>query len=237
MRESCGRESISPILKSPSQSWQRKASGVAAPLELNRQILPPELLEKLGQTGVKLGREFVAPGRELPTRRTFRRRRWRQVAIAAAALALIAARWHATATNAGGDLPEGHYQVAAVPDAGLLELANHVEVRLLGVAAVPHEPLPDEANPAVAERAAAALAFTRRFVVGSEVRLQFDRTRVDADGRYLAYVWIDSPHGSRLLNEEILRSGLVDPSPKSLALCSSSMKRRLSQAAESAKRP
>ena len=207
---------------------------MAAPLELNRQILPPELLEKLGQTGVRFGREFVAPGPELPPRRTFRRRRWRQVAIAAAALALMAARWNATATNAGGDLPEGRYQVAAVPDAGLLELASHVEVRLLGVAAVPHGASPGETNPAVAERAAAALAFTRRFVSDGEVRLQFDRTRVDADGRYLAYVWVDGPRGSRLLNEELLRSGLADPSPKSLALCSSSMKRRLSQAADAA---
>ena len=217
-----------------SGSWQRKASRVAAPLELNRQILPPELLEKLGQTGVKLGREFVAPGSELPPRRIFRRRRWQQVAIAAAALALIAARWNATATNSGGDLPEGRYQVAAVPDATLLELANHVEVRLLGVAAIRHCAPPDEASPAVAERAAAALAFTQRFVAGGEVRLQFDRTRIDADGRYLAYVWIDSPRGSRLLNEDLLRSGLVDPAPQSLALCSSSMKRRLSQAAAAA---
>jgi hypothetical protein len=206
---------------------------VAAPLELNRQILPPELLEKLGQSGVKLGREFVAPGPELPPRRNFRRRRWRQVAIAAAALALIAARWNATATKAGGDLPEGRYQVAAVATADLLELANHVEVRLLGVAA-PHGASPDEANPAVAARAAAALAFTRRFAAGGEVRLQFDRTRVDADGHYLAYVWIDGPRGSRLLNEELLRSGLIDPAAQSLALCSSSMKRRLSQAADAA---
>jgi endonuclease YncB( thermonuclease family) len=207
---------------------------VAAPLELNRQILSPELLQRLGESSVEIGREFTAPAANSPERRNFRRRRGRQVAIAAAALVLIAARWQATETNAGGDLPEGRYEVAAVASAETIELANHVEVRLLGLASFPQGLAADKKNPAVAERAAAALDFTRRFVTGGEVRLQFDRTRVDAEGRYLAYVWVDGPRGSRLLNEELLRAGLADPSPQTLSLCSSSMKRRLSQAADAA---
>ncbi len=196
---------------------------MAAPLELNRQMLSPELLRQLGESGIEVeaARSALEPSRKpAPSRpRSFRRRSLRQTALAAVLIALVAARWKATATPIAGDLPEGTYQVAAVKRADVIELTNHLEVRLLGV------------TPARNSKSK-ALAFIRESVSGSEVRLQFDRTRLDADGRYLAYVWVAGPRSERLLNEELLRAGLVDPSPATLALCTSSMKRRLARAAE-----
>jgi endonuclease YncB( thermonuclease family) len=189
---------------------------VAAPLELNRKMLSPELLRQLGESGI---------GVEAPS-----------AALVAVAIALVAARWRATATSSDADLPEGRYEVVAVQRADVIELANRVEVRLLGVAAT-GDPNSPQSTASRTERSARALAFTRDFVAGGDVRLQFDRTRVDSADRYLAYVWVDGPRGERLLNEELLRAGLADPSPASLALCSSSMKRRLTRAAEAAKRP
>ena len=196
---------------------------MAAPLELNRQMLSPELLRQLGESGIEVEAALSAlePSRKPASSRprSFRRRSLRLSALSAVLIALVAARWKATATPTAGDLPEGTYQVAAVKRADVLELANHLEVRLLGVAPA------SNSNPD-------ALAFIRDSVSGSEVRLQFDRTRLDADGRYLAYVWVAGPRSERLLNEELFRAGLVDSSPATLALCTSSMKRRLTRTAE-----
>lgn len=196
---------------------------MAAPLELNRQMLSPELLRQLGESGIEVEvvRDALAPDGKNATSppRSFRRRSLRQAALAAILIALVAARWKATASPTAGDLPEGPYEVAAVKRADVIELANHLEVRLLGVA------------PASRSNSD-ALDFIRDLVSGREVRLQFDRTRLDADGRYLAYVWVPGRRGERLLNEELLRNGLVAPSPATLALCTSSMKRRLTRAAE-----
>src|SRR5258708_6520632 len=107
------------------------ARAVAAPLELNRQMLGPELAEQLESAGLLTGgeRARLSPGR----RRGFRRFRWPHLAIPAAALAFIAMRWQASAPPGGGDMPEGSYQVARIVGADRLELTNGVEVRLLGV--------------------------------------------------------------------------------------------------------
>jgi micrococcal nuclease len=50
-----------------------------------------------------------------------------------------------------------------------------------------------------------ASAFTKRFLAGGQVRLQFDHERVDQYGRTLAYAWV----GDKLLNEELVRQGLA----------------------------
>jgi endonuclease YncB( thermonuclease family) len=198
-------------------------------------MLSPELLRQLGEAGVEVeaARDALEPGLK-PTShppRYFRRGRLWQGVIAAVVIVLVAARWKATATPTAGDLPEGRYNVASVKRADIIELADHLEVRLLGVAPASDTALTHSTTSA-AERNAKAMAFARDFVSGGEVRLQFDRSRLDADGRYLAYLWIDGARGERLLNEDLLRAGLVDPAPSSLALCSSSMKRRLTRAAE-----
>ncbi len=194
---------------------------VAAPLELNRQMLGPELAEQLAQSGMLTAadRARMAPR----WRRGFRRFRWWHFVVPMAALAFVAMRWQASAPRGGGDLAEGRYRVMCAASGEVLELPGGVEVRLLGV-----QPREDERSQA------AALEFTKKFTAGGEVRLQFDRSRVDGEGRYLAYVWLDGSPSSRLLNEELLHAGLVSPSPQSLALCTSSMKRRLQKAADAA---
>lgn len=50
-----------------------------------------------------------------------------------------------------------------------------------------------------------ATAFTSDFVQGRTLRLVYDRRRTDSYDRYLAYVFVDE----RLLNEELVRSGLA----------------------------
>jgi micrococcal nuclease len=50
-----------------------------------------------------------------------------------------------------------------------------------------------------------ASAFTKKFLAGGAVRLEFDGPRRDKYGRMLAYVWV----GDRMLNEELIRQGLA----------------------------
>ena len=202
---------------------------MAAPLDLDRKLLDRKLLDRellvrerlggrgnLGLVGVAALRKFLRPPRRP---HDFRRRRWRKLAIAAVAVALIVARWRASTQNgAVGDLLAGRYEVAAIPAGDTLRLADHSEIRLLGVASR-------------ADRDAAAVRLAGQFIAGQDVRIEFARTRLDSAGRWLCYVWLDAPHGSRLLNEELLRAGVVRLSPKTLALCSSPIKRRLVKAA------
>ncbi len=55
-----------------------------------------------------------------------------------------------------------------------------------------------------------ATAFTKEFLSGGKVRLEFDSQRRDKYGRILAYVWV----GNRLLNEELIRAGLARAEPQ-----------------------
>jgi len=161
---------------------------------------------------------------------------YRALAICAAAVYVTARFW------LGGDarplnLPEGRYRVAEVTGGDTIVLANQVRIRLLGIApshgsgrkSGSGAPPPDEAL------ASAAADFIRRSVLQGEVQLQFDRTRIDADGQMLGYVWFDDgERGRLLLNEELLREGLARAEPR--APCSSSMKRRLTKVADEARR-
>jgi len=74
-----------------------------------------------------------------------------------------------------------------------------------------------------------ATEFTKRFVAGGTVRLQFDRRRIDQYDRYLAYVFV----GEQMLNEELVRAGLARVS--TFRGDSQSMARRFRAAEEEAK--
>jgi len=122
-------------------------------------------------------------------------------------------------------LGEASYAVRRVVDGDTLLLANGARVRLIGVDAPetvkpdwPVEPWGPEAS-----------EFTRSFVAAGEVRLQFDRERVDRFDRFLAYVWV----GDRMLNEELLRAGLARFERG--FRYSQTMKRRFGNAEEEAK--
>ena len=135
--------------------------------------------------------------------RRFRPARRRSTAFWLALLALIAFRvwqdWRQPPEPAR--LEEGAYQVARVIDGDTLQLANQQTIRLLAV------DTPETVKPEhpVESWGREATQFTRHFVAGGTMRLQFDRDRVDRFGRLLAYVWV----GQQMLNEELLRAGLA----------------------------
>ena len=104
------------------------------------------------------------------------------------------------------ELAEGVYPVQRVVDGDTLLLPGGARIRLMGVD-TPETVKPDHA---VERWGPEATDFTRRFVDGRGVRLQFDRERMDQYNRYLAYVWV----GDEMLNEELLRAGLARWEPK-----------------------
>lgn len=99
------------------------------------------------------------------------------------------------------DLAEGDYLVERVVDGDTIKLANGAVIRIIGV------DTPETVRPEwpVEPWGPEASRFTREFIGDGPVRLQFDRERLDDYGRYLAYVWV----GDRMLNEELVRSGLA----------------------------
>lgn len=122
-------------------------------------------------------------------------------------------------------LAAGEHRIRRVVDGDTLLLDDGSRVRLLGVD-TPETVKPDTPpEPWGAE----ASQFTHDFLAGGTVRLDFDRERVDAYGRYLAYAWV----GDRLLNEELLRAGLGRPLLQ--FNYSSSMKTRFRKAADEAR--
>lgn len=99
-------------------------------------------------------------------------------------------------------IPPGVYRVARAVDGDTLLLADPQErVRLIG-ADTPETVKP---NWPVEPWGREASRFTKKFVAGGEVRLEFDGSPRDKYGRVLAYVWVER----RMLNEELLRAGLA----------------------------
>lgn len=121
------------------------------------------------------------------------------------ALVLVLLRWWQDAhrPQTPGALAEGTYRVQRVVDGDTLLLENNAYIRLIG-ADTPETKRP---NHPVEPFGPEAAEMTERFVAenGYEVRLEFDRQRLDRYGRFLAYVWL----GDRLLNEELIRQGLA----------------------------
>ena len=138
--------------------------------------------------------------------------------VAAMAVCLVASlaqdRWWAAPTAPSNrPLCEGLYRVVRVVDGDALivrehpteatrdETAEPVRVRLLGIDCWETT----ESGMDAKSRRAELSAFTKRFVAGRTVRLQFDKRRVDRDGQYLAYVFVDDV----LLNEALVEAGLA----------------------------
>lgn len=110
-------------------------------------------------------------------------------------------------------LNEGLYRVERVVDGDTLVIrhktsssasagvSSAVRVGLIGVDSPPmREPVPG-----ADVLRTQATEFTERFLSKHAVRLQFDKRRIDEEGRYLAYVFVDS----QLLNEALVRAGLA----------------------------
>lgn len=141
--------------------------------------------------------------RARPHRRGFRRSRKRQLIIVLVVGALVLARiwWGPTPERAPDVLSEKSYGVERVVDGDTLLLENGARVRLIGVDC-PESVKPDHPVEAWGPEAA---EFTRRFIGGREVRLEFDDERVDKYDRFLAYVYVDD----RMLNDALVRAGLA----------------------------
>ena len=131
-----------------------------------------------------------------------RRRPPSSVVLSCAVLGLILLRLFS-----GSNVPDSQVfdegttqQVKRVVDGDTLLLEDGQRVRLIGIDTpetkrpdFPVEPLGPEAS-----------QFTTALVGDGQVRLEFDRERLDQYHRLLAYVYL--PDG-RLLNEEIIRAG------------------------------
>lgn len=91
------------------------------------------------------------------------------------------------------------YRVRRVIDGDTLVLSTGSRIRLIGV----DTPELSANSQDEVRLARAATEYTRQFVGDGEVRLEFDRERLDHYGRFLAYVYV----GDRLLNEELIRQG------------------------------
>ena len=179
-------------------------------------------------------------------RRRFRRRP-PAAAIAVVVIGLIVASrvgydlaLRARTAPVADPLAEGIYEVVRVVDGDTIVI-SHVppwreegggagravqpRVRLVGINA-PESVAPDQP---VEPYGAEAAEFTRQFLSGGQVRLRFDRRKLDKYDRFLAYVFV----GDVMLNEELVRCGLAwaDHYPGD----SASMARRIRKAEQQAR--
>jgi micrococcal nuclease len=154
-----------------------------------------------------------------PNRRSFRRRSWRKWVLGIALVGILVLRlaydhwWSGSSSSRQLPLCEGRYWVVSVVEGSTLivrEAANEsvdratvqpVRVRLLGVDGCG----PTDSRDRTESWAAQSSAFIRRFVAGRTVRLRFDKRRIDPNGHYLAYVFVED----RLLNEALVQAGLA----------------------------
>lgn len=90
---------------------------------------------------------------------------------------------------------EGKYKVNRVLDGDTIEIETGERVRYLGIDA----PENNESMGITAKE------FNEKMVLGKEVQLELDKTKIDNYGRVLAYVWIDK----KMVNEELLKEGLA----------------------------
>lgn len=98
-------------------------------------------------------------------------------------------------------LDGGPHDVERIIDGDTLLMAGGHRVRLIGVD-TPETKHPDQPVDPLGE---VATLLTRELIGSQPVLLEFDRQRRDRYHRLLAYVWVAD---GRLLNEELVRSGL-----------------------------
>ena len=132
------------------------------------------------------------------------RRPWQVVVFLVVLSALLIHQWHPELfqNDASQTIESGTFRVARVVDGDTLVLADSKEyVRLIGA----DTPETVKRNWPVEPWGPEATAFTKQFVSGGEVRLEFDGPPRDKYGRMLAFVWV----GDRMLSEELIRAGLA----------------------------
>jgi micrococcal nuclease len=141
-----------------------------------------------------------------PRMRSFRlpRRPWQAILVMTLLLGLAALRqWRPELfQRETTPLAAGTYHVAHVVDGDTFAVDEIEErVRLIG-ADTPETVKP---NWPVEPCGREATAFSKQFLAGGVVRLEFDGDSHDKYGRLLAYAWV----GDRMLNEELIRAGLA----------------------------
>ena len=156
-------------------------------------------------TGARLSNTRSGNTRRTRSRRRALPRRLSTILTVLAVAALLRLWYGPIAPEAAqvapGQLVEGDYRVERVVDGDTLVLEGNVRVRLIG-ADTPETVRP---NHPVEPWGPEATEFTREWVEGRQVRIQFDGNQVDRYDRVLALVWV----GDRMLNEELLRAGLA----------------------------
>jgi micrococcal nuclease len=141
----------------------------------------------------------------------YRRSYLNQLIAIAIILALAIARWQGwlpetardPSSHQGGGLPPGIYSVERVVDGDTILLVGGDRVRLQGINCpeIARDGRPaDRLGPE-------ATTFTQRFVRDSHhrIRIEVDGEPIDHHGRWLAFIW----HDNRMLNEELIRTGLA----------------------------
>jgi micrococcal nuclease len=136
------------------------------------------------------------------------RRPWQALLLVALVLLLaVLQQFRPRLFSPPHELAPGTYRVARVVDGDTFVVAEPRErVRLIGA----DSPETVKPNWPVEPWGPEATVFTKKFLAGGEVRLEFDNERRDKYGRLLAYVWV----GHRMLNEELIRAGLARAEPQ-----------------------
>jgi len=137
------------------------------------------------------------------------RRPWQAVLFFVAILLIAALRewrpdWFSAARREAppASAEDNIFHVARVIDGDTLLLREgQRRVRLIGA----NTPETIKPNWPVEPWGPEASEFTKKFLAGGEVRLEYDGPRHDKYGRTLAFVWV----GDRMLNEELIRAGLA----------------------------
>lgn len=126
--------------------------------------------------------------------------RWSHWALLAL-IVLGLLRWAGTGSRSGTELPPAGVPVPVLwaLDGDTLLLQSGGRVRLIGVD-TPETKHPDRPPEPWGAQAA---AYTQSLVERRDVILEYDRERLDAYRRVLAYVWVDG----RMLNQELIEQG------------------------------
>jgi len=127
-------------------------------MTLDGELLAPRDTRRL-PAAAEIGELLAALDRP----HSFRRHRWRRVALATIVIAVLVVRWQASGIGvSAANLSEGRYQVTGIHDERTLELTGGVEVRLLGL-----EPIVRRS--AASDESVDAIEFARRLVAGGRV--------------------------------------------------------------------